>query len=187
MGRDKAALPYGGSTFLQTLIDRYAQCIGPVAVSVDRTGRFPFTGAAELPDPYPGQGPLNGILAAFTQTNAEEIFLTATDIPHGDPSLALTLSALRGDADACVPRRGVKGREPLFAIYGRSCLEACLALMERGGRSFAELFAILRVRSVRPEELPEFSWEHILTNVNTPAEYGKIIEEDTGICLKKCK
>ena len=38
MGRDKALLPFGDGTLLQTLIDRYA-ALGPVGVSVDAAGR----------------------------------------------------------------------------------------------------------------------------------------------------
>ena len=102
MGRDKAMLPYGGSTMLQYLIDKYS-ALGPVAVSVNKSGRFPFTGAAELCDPYPDLGPLNGIVSAFSETDADCIFLTGTDLPFGDTALVEKLMELRGDADACVP------------------------------------------------------------------------------------
>ena len=52
MGRDKAMLPCAGRTMLQYLIDKYS-VLGPVAVSVNAAGRFPFTGARELPGRTP--------------------------------------------------------------------------------------------------------------------------------------
>lgn len=172
MGRDKAALPWGGGTMLQSLVNRYA-ALGPVAVSVNEAGRFAFTGARELVDRYPNLGPLNGIVSGFEEMDAEEIFLTATDLPFGDPSLALRLAELRAaaQADGSVLRRGVKGTEPTFAVYGRGCLEPARAALEQGKRAFFELFQQIRVRWVTPGELPGFDLERILANVNTQEEY----------------
>lgn len=186
MGRDKAMLPWEGGTLLQSLIGRYA-ALGPVAVSVNEPGRFAFTGARELVDCFPGQGPLNGIVSGFAETEAEELFLTATDLPFGDPALALRLSGLRAErgADACVLCRSVaggggvvaKGFEPTFAVYGRACLAPARAALERGRRAFFDLFGQISVRRVVPEELPEFSSHlaHILTNVNTQEEYEQCL------------
>ena len=170
MGRDKALLPFSGSTLLQTQIDRYA-AYGPVVVSVDREGRFPFRGAAEVADSYPGQGPLNGIISGFLASDAEELLLTAVDLPYGDPGLALRLSELRKDSDACVLRSGPKGIEPLFAVYGRNCLAAAEACLNEGRRSILCLLDRIAVRYADPGELEEFDLQRIFTNVNTPEEY----------------
>lgn len=173
MGRDKAMLPYGGKTLLQYLIDQYS-AHGPVAVSVNEKGRFPFEGAVELVDRYPDLGPLNGIVSAFAETDADAIFLTATDLPYGDYALAEKLNALRGKADACILKRGKKGMEPLYAIYGRNCGEAAMDCLAAGQKSFFDLLERLNVRYVNPEEVAEFDLEHILTNVNTPEEFEKL-------------
>lgn len=173
MGRDKALLPYGGTTMLQHLIDKYA-VLGEVAVSVNEAGRFPLRGALELTDPFPGEGPLNGIVAAFSQTDAAEIFLTATDLPCGEPAAARRLAALRGAADACV-LRGADGRdEPLFAVYGRSCAPAAQACLASGKRSFKALFEQLDVRYVNFDRLGAAGVSRMLTNVNTPEEYAAL-------------
>ena len=82
MGRDKAMLPCAGRTMLQYLIDKYS-VLGPVAVSVNAAGRFPFTGARELPDRWPNAGPLNGIAAAFLGDYSDEKyeeFIKATGV-----------------------------------------------------------------------------------------------------------
>ena len=106
MGRDKCALRLGGETFLERLVERYRGAFGRVCVSVDRPGRFDPAGAEEVCDRRPGrQGPLAGLEAAFLQTGAEAIFLTAVDLPFGDAALARRLEQLRGTADACCIRR----------------------------------------------------------------------------------
>ena len=174
MGRDKALLPFGdgGGTLLQYLIDHY-RAWGDVAVSVDRPGRFPFTGAAELVDPFPGQGPMNGIISGL-RTGAEELLLTAVDLPYGDPALAECLNAQRGGADACLVRRGPKGIEPLFAVYGQGCLPVAEDCLRQGRRSIMALLDRVPVRYVAPEELAEFDLERIFTNVNTPEDFEAI-------------
>ena len=173
MGRDKAALPWAGGTMLQNLIDQYAASLGPVAVSVNRSGRFAFTGAEELVDRYPDMGPLNGILSAFEESGEELVFLTATDLPFGDPALVRRLAELMGEADACVMRRGVKGVEPLFALYHRRCYDAAAKCLAAGRKSFFALFEEIKVRYVEEEELADFDLERILFNVNTPEEFKK--------------
>ena len=170
MGRDKAALPWDGSTMLQGLIDKYTASLGSVAVSVNLAGRFAFEGAMELVDRYPDMGPLNGILSAFESCDDDLIFLTATDLPFGDAQLVRKLQELMGDADACVMRRGVKGVEPLFSLYHRRCLSAAQRCLAAGRKSFFALFEEVKVRYVEEEELRDFDLDHILFNVNTPED-----------------
>ncbi len=169
MGRDKALLPYDGGTFLQTLIDRFSQG-GPVGVSVDRAGRFPIRGAAELVDGFPGQGPLNGVVSGFRATTEDALLLTAVDLPFADPALASKLNELRGGADVCALRFGPKRIEPLFAIYGRGCLAPAEECLSKGRRSLLALFECVSVRYAVPEELPGFDLSRIFTNVNTPED-----------------
>lgn len=173
MGRDKAMLPYEEGTLLQALIDRYKKS-GPVGVSVDRVGRFPFRDAIELPDLYPGQGPMNGVISGFRATDESAILLTAVDLPYGDVALARKLDELRGTADAAAVKYGPKGIEPLFAVYGRPCYEAALACMEGGKKSLFAMLDRVNVRYVRPDELLQFDLKHIFTNVNTPEDYRQI-------------
>ena len=177
MGRDKALLPFGDGTLLQTLIDRYA-ALGPVGVSVDEAGRFPFHWASELTDAFPGAGPMNGVISGFRATEEEELLLTAVDLPYGDPALSRRLSALRGGADVCLVKRGAKGIEPLFSIYGRGCLAAAEACLAQGRRSLMALLDRVQVRSVTPEELPGFDLTRIFTNVNTPEDYERLFREE---------
>lgn len=177
MGRDKALLPWEGGTLLQALIDRFS-ALGPVAVSVDRPGRFPFSRAAELPDAFPGAGPLNGIVSGFTAFPKEpELLLTATDLPFPSPALARRLAELREDAGACLVRRGEKGVEPLFAVYGLACLAPALSLLETGRRSLRALLELAAARYVPPELLPGFDLERAFTNVNTQEEYEACLKQ----------
>ncbi len=171
MGRDKCGLELEGETFLERLVERYGPVCGRICVSVDRPGRFDTAGAEEVCDRRPGnQGPLAGLEAAFLQTGAEALFVTAIDLPFGDTALARRLMDLRGGADACCIRRRDGRVEPLFAVYGRGCLEAASAGLDQGRRSFHALLERVETRFVNEEELPGFDLERILLNVNRPED-----------------
>ena len=119
MGRDKAMLPIGEETFLTRLIRTYREKF-PVFVSVSAADRFPHPDADELVDLRPGMGPLAGLEAAFLKTDADLVFLTATDLPFGNVKLAELLLECIGDRDACLIRRRDGGLEPAFAVYRRA-------------------------------------------------------------------
>lgn len=174
MGRDKAELRLGDETFLQRLVTRYGR-VFPVYVSVGQAGKFPLYGAGELVDLHPGMGPLAGLEAAFLQTDAEAVFLTATDLPFGSVELAQVLNENLEDQDACVIRRKSGEWEPTFAVYHRRCLPAVRQALTGGKLSFRGLYEQICVKWVEEEELKTFPLAYILQNVNTPEEYEKAI------------
>lgn len=173
MGRDKALLPVGGKPMAQLLVDRFRADGFAVAFSVARKGQFPIEGAAELTDAFPGMGPLNGIVAAFSETDAQQILLVAADMPKAAPALARRLEELRGDCDACVIRRGNGTVETLFGIYTRACCAEALRCLESGRRSIRAVLDSVRVRYVTESELPGWPLADILSNLNTPEDYAR--------------
>ena len=148
-----------------------------VAVSVREAGQFDTAGAPELLDLHPGQGPLAGLEAAFRQTEAEVVFLTATDLPFGDAGLAEELLRRLGDAEACVLRRREGKIEPLFGVYRRGCLPAVERCLKEGRRSCRGLLDQIRVRWVEEDEISNWDLEQVLQNVNTPEEYQRAIQK----------
>lgn len=169
MGRDKASLPLGGGTFLSRLAERY-RTVFPVYVSVGQPGKYPDI--PELVDLRPGIGPLAGLEAAFVRTDADMVFLTATDLPFGTPELAEKLAQRLGNADACVICRNDGQPEPAFAVYRRSCLAPVQALLDQGRRAVRGLYERIQVRWVPESELEE-PLDILLQNINTPEEYER--------------
>ncbi len=174
MGRDKAMLPVGGVPMARLLAERFRAAGFEVAVSVDRAGRFPFPDVPELEDAFPGEGPLNGLYAAFARTEAPAVFLTATDLPGGDPALAKRLITLLGENDACLIRRADGKAETLFGVYARSCFGSAERCLLSGRRSMRAALEGLSVRWVEESELPEWDLGKVLRNVNTPEEYAAL-------------
>ncbi len=175
MGRDKSQLPVGEETMLARLVRTYRPHFDMVAVSLNEAGRFDTYGALEVVDRHPGDGPMAGLEAAFLDTGADAIFLTGTDLPLGDPALARYLLERLEGHDVCL-LRSEKGPEPLFAVYSSACLPLIRRALEEGRRSMYSVLTQVDTLEIPAHELPQFDVERVLTNVNDPEEYAKILK-----------
>lgn len=174
MGRDKAELQFAGKPALQMLVEKYSEYFD-VCVGVDISGRFPLYGAVEVVDIYTGSGPMAGLHAAFAQTGADKIFLTAVDLLHGDPTLAVEMmKSVRLGYDACIIRRP-SGIEPLFGAYGKGCFEQAEKLLATGENKMGVMIEGLRVKYLDQDKLKKWDLDDILFNMNYPDDYQKAL------------
>jgi molybdopterin-guanine dinucleotide biosynthesis protein A len=169
MGRDKAGLDFGGKPMLARLVDAYRPCFDEIYVSVNRAGRFDTAGAGEIVDRRPGLGPMAALESVFLETDGDVAFLTATDLPFGDPAAARALAEGCVGHDACL----LSEDEPLFAAYSRSCLPAVTQALDRDERRLRRLLRGLD-RAILP--WPADRAARILTNVNDPEQYRLALE-----------
>lgn len=164
MGRDKALLPWQGSTLLESAAAKVREAAGTVTILGDpeRYGRFGFPVLADL---VPDCGPLGGLHTALRATNAEWNLLIACDMPAitADLLALLLAEAATGGGDAVVPR--VQDRwEPLCAVYHRRLAAAAEAALK------AKIFKMQEFVSqidARPLLVPDPA---IFANWNTPEE-----------------
>lgn len=174
MGRDKGSLPVGEGTLLDYLAGRWKGVFSGVAVSVGEHPRLLSEDVTPLTDHFPGAGPMAGLEAGLSAFSGG-VFLTAVDMPFGDPDLARDLAARRGEDDVCLIRRANGRLEPLFAVYGPKCLPAVRACLSAGERSFVHgLFPKVKVRLVEEADLPGFDLERVLRNVNRPEDWAEV-------------
>lgn len=175
MGRDKALLPVDGRPLLSALAHRWRDVFDVLVISADSRERFAaleLGGARIVEDVRPSAGPMAGLEAVMAAVPADRYFLTAVDLPFGEPELALELGRRIGDAGACLIQREGRGWEPLFALYARRCLPAISAALDRGERSFYRgLLPFVNIQKVPEKALPGFQLDRLLLNVNTPEEW----------------
>jgi molybdenum cofactor guanylyltransferase len=167
MGRDKALLPFRGAALAQSVAEAVQGACGTVFLvgNAQRHGRL---GYRVVPDVYPGEGPLGGILTALQQTQADWNLMVACDMPtlSADFLCQLLDAAERSEGYALIPL-GPSGRlEPLCAAYHRRSLQGLSAAFARGVRKIAA--ALEEIRSVS-WPVPEASY---FQNVNTPEEWA---------------
>ena len=166
MGQDKVKMTLDGQTLTERAAGFWRTCPGieSVIIAAGREEHFETLphDTVGVYDFYPGCGPLAGIHAAFVQTDAQILYVSAADMPRLDRNALLPIP--KGDAAV-----GTKnGRpEPLFAVYRRSALPVIEDHLRTGQR---RLTALLDALDTAYYPLSAESGS-VLDNLNTPEDW----------------
>jgi molybdopterin-guanine dinucleotide biosynthesis protein A len=174
MGRDKARLDLGGTA----AATRLARLLAGLFEDVLLVGGDPPPEAPgrRVPDPDAPVCALRGLVGALAAARAPRLLVVATDLVLLSPELVLALVAWP-EAEAVVPETS-DGIHPLCAVYARDAvLPRARDHLARGRLALRELLADLSVSRVPPEAIEKVDpGGRALTNVNTPAELGDVLE-----------
>jgi molybdopterin-guanine dinucleotide biosynthesis protein A len=175
MGRDKATLPWRGSTLLEHVLARLAACVEERIV-VARPGQ-PLPPLPphvhRVDDRWLDQGPLAGLGTGLATAHSEVLFVTACDAPDLVPALVGLLFERLGDAEVAVAQ-GQGQLHPLVAVYRRSVLAKVEALLGAGRRRLHDLLE--RAATVRVGEAEIRALDPTLAslrNLNTPEDLAR--------------
>ncbi len=170
MGRDKALLPYRGGALVESVARTVKQAAGSVTL-VGRPRLYSHLGLPAIPDAYPRQGPIGGILTALAHTSADWNLVAACDMPGLSAKfLRMLMEEAEDSGEDVLVASGASGRpEPLCAVYHRRARPALEAAFQRGVRK--ALMALLEVRlAILPvSQVTPFQ------NVNTPEDWARYV------------
>lgn len=179
MGQPKAALPLGRQTFLETILSRLPSdlwvgvVVGPPQESLPGPeGR----GAHRILNPRPEEGQLSSLRQGLLAGAAKFAFtlVALVDLPAVSATTyeRLVSAAESGGGDLWVPSQGGRRGHPV--VFGQACYEDLMrAPLEEGSR-----WVVARHRSRRVEV--EVDDPEIHRDVDTPADYRKLLEERPG-------
>jgi molybdopterin-guanine dinucleotide biosynthesis protein A len=167
MGCDKALLRYRGGVLVE-FVARAVKLAAGNAALVGSPGRLGALGYPVLPDIYPGEGPLGGILSVLQNDAADWNLVVACDMPEISAGFLSELmdAAESRDADAMVPAGPSGLLEPLCAVYHRRSREALYQAFASGIRKVTAAFTGLRIAVFSAPDLTPFQ------NVNTPEDWA---------------
>lgn len=167
MGRDKALLTRNGCPLAKWIGDAVAQSAG-TATLVGAPERYSGLGFPAIPDLFPGEGPLAGILTALRHSSAEWNLIVACDMPQIGAELLFRLldAARRSGPDALLPVTAEGRPQPLCAVYRRTCLAPFETAFSEGTRKVTGALAAVRCLRLPIEEVSQFQ------NVNTPEDWA---------------
>ena len=171
MGRDKALLPWQGTTLLDHAIARLATVCSDVRILCGATPRYQDRGRPLVVDAIVDGGPLAGIAAGLESAGDAAGLYLGVDLPLVTVELLAALLGMEGDADALVPVTP-DGPEPLCAVYRPGCRDAVRARLAAGDRRMTSFWPGVRVRTLEGKALEAFGDPRgIFHNVNSPADY----------------
>jgi molybdenum cofactor guanylyltransferase len=165
MGRDKALLPYRGTTLLEYIACMLRDAAGTAAILGD-PARYQNLQYPIYPDQIPSCGPIGGIYTALSVTAFDWNLVVACDMPMLSASILRRLIERSFQSTAiCVAGAGPDGEpQPLCAVYHRRCLPVVERAIHHKRLRMRELILELVAEHV-PLDLS------VLANVNTPGEW----------------
>ena len=166
MGSDKALLPFHGGTLAQAVARHVARAAGS-AVLVGDPERYRGLGYPVIPDRFPGEGPLGGILTALRHTSAEWNVVVACDMPGlSSGFLEDLLEAAEVNQASTIPMGPSARLEPLCVAWRRDSLAHLESAFADGIRKVASACEGLRLAVYPVAEVERFQ------NVNTPEDWA---------------
>jgi molybdopterin-guanine dinucleotide biosynthesis protein A len=169
MGRDKALLPWQGSTLLDHAIARLVAVCSDVRILCGPARRYEDRGRPLVVDAIPDGGPLAGLAAGLENAGDAAGLYLGVDLPLVSVALLAALAAIKGDAVVPITPGGP---EPLCAVYRPACRDAVRARLAAGDRRMTSFWPEVRVRTLEGDALAVFGDpRRIFHNVNAPADY----------------
>jgi cyclic pyranopterin phosphate synthase len=175
MGRDKARLPYGGTTLLNHVARILADVCAEVIVVAEDASDYEDMelppGARVVGDLYPGRGPLGGIVTGLRAAGEGVHVVVACDMPRIRPEMIRFLFESADGSDAAVPE--IDGRlEPLCAAYHFRCADELESRLLADDLSLQSAVRTLQLNVLNESDLrtadPDLS---SLINLNTTDDY----------------
>lgn len=164
MGRDKALVEVGGVPMAELVARALADggCVEPLLVGGDEDGLIAATGRPWVPDRWPGEGPLGGLITALSVAPGRPVVVSACDLPELDADTVGALIATAADTPVTVDCVVAATEHPhLVAWWHPGALTRVMALFEQGERGIRRAQRHLTVIEVPVAE-------HAMRNVNTP-------------------
>ena len=165
MGRNKALLPWRGTSLLEHIAREVQAAAGVVTI----VGVGDRPGFRCVPDAAPGMGPLGGIAAALSDSNAEWNLITACDMPGLNRVWLARLLQDAGD-DVTVPVTADNRLHPLCAVWRSTAAPAVQDALDAGTRTVTDVVRRLRCRTIVVED------EALVANVNTPGDWARFAQ-----------
>lgn len=184
-GRDKALVEFDGEPLIARLC-RILQAANAENVRViGDTEKYAHLGVECLPDRWPGEGPLGGIITALRATEAvgspsdqnQWCFIIGCDMPFLTIEWLQYLAsrAIASKAEVVVPE-STYGLEPLCACWRVSAAPALTRLFDSGVRRVTDAMKQLRTEVLDAADWKRFDkLNRLFWNMNTPAEYEEAI------------
>jgi len=131
-------------------------------------------GFSWVPDRYPGEGPLGGIITALTHATHAVSVITACDMPGLTPATIAALVRALDDGQADVALARGQQLEPLVGAWRPRCVAALTERFDSGERAVHRAIADLGVVQVAVTD------PRALVNVNTGDELARWVETSLG-------
>jgi molybdopterin-guanine dinucleotide biosynthesis protein A len=170
LGQEKALIDTGGQLLIERVVHRLGRVVDRIVLVTNDPERYAFLGLPMVGDIYPGIGTLGGLHAGLAAIEAPYGLAVGCDMPFLNPALLRYMISLRVGCDAVMPRVG-RYREPLHALYARTCAARFAQAIEAGQRRIMHALNGMRVCYVERDAIVGYDPQlRSFLNVNEPED-----------------
>jgi len=175
MGQDKTLMTFNNETLVEHTIKEMKKIADEIIIASNDTNKYNLPGLIEIPDIYPGMGPLGGMHAGLIKAKNDYAFVVSCDMPLFSSKLASFLLEQRAGYDVVVPEIG-EYLEPLCAVYSKRCIKAIEKCLRTDIRKVIKFYPDVKVLKVSKSELSNVGEaETLFFNLNTPEDYQVLL------------
>ncbi|TWH45633.1 molybdenum cofactor guanylyltransferase [Sporomusa sp. KB1] len=181
MGRDKTLLVFKNETLIERTVRKLQNFVDEVIIASNHTAKYNLPGIVEVPDSYPGMGPLGGMQAGLMAAQHQYSFIVSCDMPFFTEELARYLLERRAGCDVVVPEIGNR-LEPLCAVYSRNCIKPIEKCLQAGVSQVFRFYPDVRVCKIVESDLRQVGDpKEIFCNLNTPEDLSYLGGSDKPV------
>jgi molybdopterin-guanine dinucleotide biosynthesis protein A len=174
-GQNKALVEVGGEPLVRRIHRLLLNIFDRVLFIGGEPETFKGINLEVIPDRIQGIGALGGIYTGLIKTSDPWIFAVACDMPFLDNQVIKVLIENVGDEDILCPRID-KIRQPLHAVYHKSCIEKIEILKHRKDLCLPLLFENANVRFLSERYFKRVdNYKLSFVNFNTPSELEDLL------------
>ncbi len=177
MGSDKAFLPFRGARLIDHVYHCLTELFTEIILVTNNPWRYADIPCRKLSDLYPGVGVLAGIHSGLVHAKQERVFVVACDMPFIAAPMIRHICSFADQGDLVLPCSS-DGREPLHAVYAKSCLPAIEKVVDDGQRRIIAFFDQVRVVELSVASISHLDpQEKCFCNINSPEDYFRLRDE----------
>ncbi|ABO49646.1 molybdenum cofactor guanylyltransferase [Desulforamulus reducens MI-1] len=170
MKTNKALLEFHGRSIIQTIIDKLQLFFQQIIIISNQPDQYSHFNLPIYCDIILNRGPLSGIHSGLKNITTNGAFFVACDMPFVNPQLAQELTSNLSYYQAVVPRQG-EYLQPLYAAYRKDCIQAVEQALQIERPRIKSFYDLVQVNYFDIYKRPQYNWDKIFFNVNTPEEY----------------
>lgn len=85
MGQDKTLMSINAETLIERTVRELGNVVDEIIIASNQESKYNIPGTVEIPDVFPGMGPLGGIHAGLIAAKYQFSFVVAADMPCLQP------------------------------------------------------------------------------------------------------
>ena len=170
LGAEKALLPLRGRPMIQIVAETLSTVFADVIIAGGRFDQLGFLGLPVVSDSFPECGPLAGIHAALSHSQARSIFVLSCDTPFIPPELIEYVLDFKSSSPTKITLFEDK-LQPLCGLYSAACLPFLRSDLEQGKLSVLKSLLNIDFAPVPISASQAFFTPELFRNINCPEDY----------------